>query len=161
MKKLLMVCLLAVLSVSGSVSCVNAQTKSDNSAQASTSGASKDVVTVCEIFNKAIATIEKDPSKMNEVGETLGNGVKDLNTDQKLTTADKNLLKQTFHRLMKAVVVSQMDANPQMASLMANMTDEQKQQTIDMAMQIAAKEIDGKIDACETLGDLAKMTSDM
>lgn len=150
-----MICLLAVVAVGSSVSCANAQTKED------TSGASKDVVTVCQIFDKAVDALKQDPSKMDEIGETLGQGVKDLDLNQKLTPADKALLKKTMHRLMETVVLSQMDQNPQLSQMLGSMTDEQKKEMIDMAMKVAAKEVDGKIDACETLGDLEDMTSGM
>ena len=159
MKKILMICLLAVLTVGVSVSCANAQNKSDSSAE--TSGASKDVVMICKVFDKATDALKKDPSKLDEIGETLGEGLKEPDVNQKLTPADKALLKKTMYRLMETVVVTQMEQNPQVAQMMGSMTDDQKKEMIDMAMKIASKEVDSKIDACETLGDLTKMTADM
>ena len=156
MKKFLFMCLLAVLTISGSVSCANAQSK-----DVDTSGASKDVVTVCQVLDKAVDALKEDPSRMDEIGETLGQGVKDLDINQKLTPADKALLKKTMNRLMETMVLSQMEQNPQMVQMLGSLTDDQKKEMIDMAMKVAAKEVDAKIDSCETLSDFANMADNM
>lgn len=87
----------------------------------------------------------------------MNKSVGNLDTDQKLTSADKALLKKTMYNLMEVVVSIQMEQNPQMAQIFGNLTEDQKKEMMGMAMKVATQELDNKIVSCETLGDFTDL----
>lgn len=157
MTKAFMMFLLAALTVSCGLASANASEANDAST-ASTSGVTKDIATLCATLDKAAESLKNEPTDISRLGESIESNIKDLDLKQKLTPADKALLKKTMRNFMVVVVSSQMEQNPQMAQMFSSLSADQKKEVIDMAMNMAAKEIDSKIDACETLEDFSNIS---
>ena len=147
--------LLALMSAGG-ISCAYAQT-SEKTASVSTSSASANIAALCSAIDQAVAKIKTGSSDLSDIGASIEKKANELDPKQKLTPADKALLKNTMHGLMETVVATQVMQAPQMAQVFGNLTEDQKKEMISQAMTIAAKEIDGKIDKCETVGDFANI----
>lgn len=157
MKKMFIIGLLALMSVGG-ISCAYAQTN-EEAASVSASGASTNIAALCSALDQALDQLKTNPSdlSLSDMGAAIEKKTNELDHTQKLTPADKALLKKTMHKLMETVVSIQMMENPQMAQMLGNLTEDQKKEMIDQAMNMISKEIDGKIDKCDTIGDFANI----
>ena len=157
MKKYSVMCLLAMMIAGGSMSYANPRPDNDKNSVTSSSAVSKDIAELCSALDKALEALKTNPSDLSGFGNSMNKSVGNLDTDQKLTSADKALLKKTMYNLMEVVVSIQMEQNPQMAQIFGNLTEDQKKEMMGMAMKVATQELDNKIDSCETLGDFTDL----
>ncbi len=154
MKKFVLTCLLTMTLVGIPASYTYAQSTQQT---VTSSAATPNIASLCSALSKATEALQKDPATAAEIGSSIEKKLDDLDRNQKLTPADKKLLKETMVKLMKSVAMVQLTTDPQMAAMVAGLTEEQKQEMIDTGMQAITKELDQKIDACQTLGDFSKI----
>ena len=155
MKKMCVIGLLALMSVGG-MSCVYARA-SEDTVPAAVSGASPGIAQLCAALDQTVELLKTNSSDVSGIGSMIEKKANELDPNQKLTPADKALLKKTMCKLMETVVTTKVMENPQMASLFGNLSEDQKKEMVSMAMEVTSKEIDSKIDQCDTIGDFVNM----
>ena len=158
MKKTIILYLLAIILVGGS-SCAQAQSSKEKTASESSAKTSTSIAEFCSALDQVMTQLEKDPSKLQNIGEMIDKKVDNLNKDQKLTAADKATLKKTMGKMVKVIVQTQLKQTPELANALGSMTEDQKKEVMDMALKTATEEIDKRIDACNTIGDFINVAN--
>ena len=138
--------------VSGS-SCAQAQSNKEQAAASTSAKPSPAIAEFCKKLDQAMAVLEKDPENIQKIGDILEKSTETLDKSQKLTAADKSALKKSMNKAIEVIVKTQLKQAPEIANALASMTEEQKKETIDLALKTATKEIDSRIDACKTIED--------
>ena len=144
--------MLAMMLVSGS-SCAQAQSNKEQAAASTSAKPSPAIAEFCKKLDQAMAVLEKDPENIQKIGDILEKSTETLDKSQKLTAADKSALKKSMNKAIEVIVKTQLKQAPEIANALASMTEEQKKETIDLALKTATKEIDSRIDACKTIED--------